>query len=149
MYIENNAKLEDNKSTAYTFLLVGAAGLIFVILYAAGIIRLPLSDYMRVLMTVMLSILFIAFLGIGIIHFKRIKTMKEAADTEDSLTEEIKTWFLASFEEKESKAEGADIYFLRYEQMKEYLHTKYSGLEEEYEDHLLEMMYNELYPEKE
>lgn len=149
MYIENNAKLEDNKSTAYTFLLVGAGGLIFVILYAAGIIKLPLSDYMRILMTVMLSILFIAFLSIGIIHFKRIKSMKEAADVEDSLTNEIKTWFLASFNEKNIDADGADIYFLRYEQMKEYLHTKYSDLEEEYEDHLLEMMYNELYPEKE
>lgn len=149
MYIENNAKLEDNKSTAYTFLLVGTAGLIFVILYAAGIIKLPLSDYMKVLMTVLLSVMFIAFLAIGIIHFKRIKTMKEAADTEDSLTEEIKTWFMASFEEKDIEADGADIYFLRYEQMKEYLHTKYSDLEEEYEDHLLEMMYNELYPEQE
>lgn len=149
MYIENNAKLEDNKSTAYTFLLVGTAGLIFVILYAAGIIKLPLSDYMRILMIVLLSVMFIAFLAIGIIHFKRIKTMKEAADTEDSLTEEIKTWFMASFEEKDIEADGADIYFLRYEQMKEYLHTKYSDLEEEYEDHLLEMMYNELYPEQE
>lgn len=149
MYIENNAKLEDNKSTAYTFLLVGTGGLIFVILYAAGIIKLPLSDYMKVLMTLLLTVMFIAFLGIGIIHFKRIKTMKEAADHEDSLTDEIKTWFLASYEGADVEAEGADVYFLRYEQMKDYLHTKYSDLEEEYEDHLLEMMYNELYSEKE
>ena len=46
VYKEKDAQLEDNRSTAYTFLGVGIAGLIFVILFALDIIKLPMADYM-------------------------------------------------------------------------------------------------------
>ncbi len=36
VYKEKDAQLEDNRSTAYTFLGVGIAGLIFVILFCSG-----------------------------------------------------------------------------------------------------------------
>ena len=42
VYKEKDAQLEDNRSTAYTFLGVGIAGLIFVILFALDIIKLPM-----------------------------------------------------------------------------------------------------------
>ena len=45
VYKEKDAQLEDNRSTAYTFLGVGIAGLIFVILFALDIIKLPMADY--------------------------------------------------------------------------------------------------------
>ena len=44
VYKEKDAQLEDNRSTAYTFLGVGIAGLIFVILFALDIIKLPMAD---------------------------------------------------------------------------------------------------------
>ena len=47
VYKEKDAQLEDNRSTAYTFLGVGIAGLIFVILFALDIIKLPMADYME------------------------------------------------------------------------------------------------------
>lgn len=62
VYKEKDAQLEDNRSTAYTFLGVGIAGLIFVILFALDIIKLPMADYMRVIMIVVMSVLFVIFL---------------------------------------------------------------------------------------
>ena len=59
VYKEKDAQLEDNRSTAYTFLGVGIAGLIFVILFALDIIKLPMADYMRVIMIVVMSVLFV------------------------------------------------------------------------------------------
>ena len=80
VYKEKDAQLEDNRSTAYTFLGVGIAGLIFVILFALDIIKLPMADYMRVIMIVVMSVLFVIFLGIGITHLRKIKQMSEDAD---------------------------------------------------------------------
>ena len=56
VYKEKDAQLEDNRSTAYTFLGVGIAGLIFVILFALDIIKLPMADYMRVIMLSLIHI---------------------------------------------------------------------------------------------
>ena len=82
VYKEKDAQLEDNRSTAYTFLGVGIAGLIFVILFALDIIKLPMADYMRVIMIVVMSVLFVIFLGIGITHFRKINQMSADADME-------------------------------------------------------------------
>ena len=64
VYKEKDAQLEDNRSTAYTFLGVGIAGLIFVILFALDIIKLPMADYMRVIMIVVMSVLFVFSLSL-------------------------------------------------------------------------------------
>ena len=77
VYKEKDAQLEDNRSTAYTFLGVGIAGLIFVILFALDIIKLPMADYMRVIMIVVMSVLFVIFLGIGITHFRKFRYGKQ------------------------------------------------------------------------
>lgn len=153
MYIEKDAKLEDNKTTASTFLLVGGIGLIVIILYAADIIKLPLSDYMRMMVIIVMSILFLIFISIGLIHLSKTKKMTEEAERENRLTEEITSWFMSAYNTSEDRESEEDVsleqlYFIRYEQMKALLHTKYENLPEDYEEHLLETLYDDLYPEK-
>ena len=142
VYKEKDAQLEDNRSTAYTFLGVGIAGLIFVILFALDIIKLPMADYMRVI-----------FLGIGITHFRKINQMSADADMESRRTSEIMEWFSSNYTAEEiDHVSGADSepsmeqrYFIRSDKIAALLHAKFAGLPEDYEEHILEKIYAAYY----
>ena len=138
VYKEKDAQLEDNRSTAYTFLGVGIAGLIFVILFALDIIKLPMADYMRVIMIVVMSVLFVIFLGIGITHFRKINQMSADADMESRRTSEIMEWFSSNYTAEE-------IDFIRSDKIAALLHAKFAGLPEDYEEHILEKIYAAYY----
>ena len=153
VYKEKDAQLEDNRSTAYTFLGVGIAGLIFVILFALDIIKLPMADYMRVIMIVVMSVLFVIFLGIGITHFRKFNQMSADADMESRRTSEIMEWFSSNYTAEEiDHVSGADSepsmeqrYFIRSDKIAALLHAKFAGLPEDYEEHILEKIYAAYY----
>ena len=156
VYKEKDAKLEDSKSTAYTFLFVGAAGVVFLILMNTGVIDIPMTNYMKIMMTVVMSILFLIFLVIGFLHFKGLKQMSADAQAEEDKTSEIMNWFLTSYSGEvldnslaipESMA-MEQLYFIRYERMKVLLDAQYPNLAEDYSEHILELLYGELFPEK-
>ena len=144
VYKEKDAQLEDNRSTAYTFLGVGIAGLIFVILFALDIIKLPMADYMRVIMIVVMSVLFVIFLGIGITHFRKINQMSADADMESRRTSEIMEWFSSNYT-ADSEPSMEQRYFIRSDKIAALLHAKFAGLPEDYEEHILEKIYAAYY----
>ena len=141
VYKEKDAQLEDNRSTAYKFLGVGIAGLIFVILFALDIIKLPMA------------VLFVIFLGIGITHFRKINQMSADADMESRRTSEIMEWFSSNYTAEEiDHVSGADSepsmeqrYFIRSDKIAALLHAKFAGLPEDYEEHILEKIYAAYY----
>lgn len=153
VYQEKNKKLADNKSTAYTFLLIGGCGLIVVLLVALDVIPFPVAAHTRILMGIVMTALFVLFLGIGAVHFRNIRSMAADADMEMNRTAEIRKWFLETYradcDEKTDIAANANteqLYFKRYEQMQAHLHTKYDDLPEDYEEYMLEELYNTVYP---
>lgn len=163
VYQEKDKKLADNKSTAYTFLLIGGGGLILVLLFALDVIPFPAAADTRIMMGIVMTALFIIFLGIGAAHFRKIRQMTADADMEVSRTEEIRTWFLETYpaedaaepvltDSPEATADTDDVnsteqlYFKRYEQMQAHLHIRYDDLAEDYEEYLLEEFYNIIYP---
>ncbi len=148
VYVDKNAAYEDMKSTAYTFLLVGGAGIIFLILFGLGIISFNMAGYMKVLTMIVMGILFIAFFVIGIKYLQKLGTAQEAITSETDLTEEITNWFLASFlcsTQDEDSLSTEQLYFSRYEQMMQHLQTAYPELEEAYADHIIEILYEKVY----
>lgn len=146
-YQEKDKKLADNKSTAYSFLFIGGGGLILVLLFALDILPLPVAPHMRIMMGVVMTVIFVIFLVIGAIHFRKISQMTADAAREKDQNTEIREWFLKTYPADLSEAdEEEQLYFKRYEQMQNHLHTRYPDLPEDYEDYLLEQFYNELYP---
>lgn len=79
----------DMRSSAWTFLFVGGAGFIIIILALIGVYSLPFHDFALVVML----LLFAAFLVIGIISFKNAGKLKELAASEHALIEEITAWY--------------------------------------------------------
>lgn len=148
-YQEKDKKLAENKSTAYSFLLIGGGGLVLVLLFALDILPLPVASHTRILLGIVMTAIFIAFVVIGISHFRKIGQMKTDAAREKQQNTEIREWFLSTYQAELSETDdtGEQLYFRRYEQMQEHLHTRYPGLPQDYEEYLLEQIYNELYPE--
>lgn len=148
-YQEKDKKLAENRSTAYSFLLIGGGGLVLVLLFALDILPLPVAAHTRIMLGVVMTVLFTAFLVIGVVHFRKLGQMAADAKQEKDSNVEIKEWFFKTYpaELTDTDDDAEQLYFKRYYKMREHLHSEYPDLAEDYEDYLLEQFYNELYPD--
>lgn len=155
MYIDPKTKVEDNRSTAWSFSLVGGLGIICLILFQLDILPFQVADYQKIIITVVMGILFLVFLYIGISSFLSMKKIQESADLETSLDKEIMDWFLETYEDamKSFKTEDMDLespetlYYPRYDKISELILEKYPSISEEFKDHIVEQLYASIFPE--
>jgi len=155
VFVESSKKLEDVRSTAYTFTIVGGIGFIAVILLALGILPLKLESFNRTMMAVVMGILFLIFFGVGIRSFLEMKSLKQSSSNEEIRTKTLSEQFFAQadadkidhaiFDRDNLSVE--QLYFRRYEVMKQILLDMDSTLEESYLDYLIESFYGTLFPE--
>lgn len=154
-YVEMGTKYEDMKSTAYSFILVGAAGIILMLLIFTGIIPLQFAAYMKSLMGVVMGVLFLIFLGIGIRSYMQLGSLKLQVKKEFAETEAAKTWFFDNFHaetidsamEIGSMEELQQKYFKRSRYMKQVLSRQFPAYTDAFLDYLTEQFYEEIYPE--
>lgn len=154
-YVEMGTKYEDMKSTAYSFILVGAAGMILLVLLFTGIIPLQFAAYMKSIMGVVMGILFFIFLVIGIRSFTQLGSLKMQVKQEMEQTDAARTWFFESFcaEDVDTSAgltsredEIQQKYFKRSRFMKQALAEQFPSYTDAFLDYLTEQFYEELFP---
>lgn len=150
-YVSRKARTEDMRSTAYTFTLVGALGILFLILFVMGVIPIHTATYMKVIICIVMGAMFLIFFFIGIRSFGQLKSLGEESAAEEQLFSEITGWFRTSY-----KADDIDVhldnsqteemlYFSRYEVMNRFITEKYPDLEESFLDHIIETLYGEIF----
>ncbi len=152
-FVKSSQKLEDVRSTACTFTLVGGIGLIAILLIAFRVIPMDIAAYTRYMMTIVMGILFAIFLAVGIRSFMQMKDLQKQTIKEEDLTDRLKTAFFektdaASIDAKISNISDfsmEQLYFQRYEIMKQILLELDPLLEESYLDHLIESFYGSLF----
>ena len=81
-------KQSETKSSAWTFLLVGSGGFLIITLAIIGIIKLPLNMFALAVMEGM----FLIFLVIAGLSFKKAMKMLEDISRESTLEEKISVW---------------------------------------------------------
>lgn len=151
VYVSNAAKKEDMKSTAYTFTFVGILGIVFLILFACGVLPVHIADYTKIMLCVVMGVMFVIFLFIGIRSFGQLSNLQDAAEKEASQSSEITEWFCntytaASIDASLNTSQPEEmLYFARYEAMKKLLLDQYPTLEEAFLDHMIETLYTELF----
>lgn len=154
-YVEKNIKYEDMKSTACSFLLVGIAGIVLLVLIYSGIIPLQFAPYMKYMMAIVMGGIFLIFLIIGIRSYTKLGDLKAEVLTEQQNTAAAKTWFNKHYSAKAVDA-AVDIdgseelqqkYFLRSSFIKRALQGQFPAYEDSFLDYLTEHLYEELYPE--
>lgn len=154
-YVEMQAKYEDMKSTAYSFILVGTAGLILMALMFAGIIPLQFAAYMKSIMGVVMGGMFLIFLVIGVRSYMQLSELKQKVLKETEDIDAAKNWFFNQF-----SAKSVDVsleireeepmqqkFFRRSHFIKQQLQVQFADFGEPFLDYLAEQFYEELFPQ--
>ena len=150
-YRSKASQTEDMKSTAYTFTGVGIIGLVLLVLFFCGVLPIHITGAARILTGLVMGIMFAIFLWIGIRSFGQIKQLKDATATEDALQDEILKWFLDTYradvidQSVDNDQPEEALYFSRYEVMEKLLLHQYPSLSESFTDHMIELLYAELF----
>jgi hypothetical protein len=154
-YQDKKAKAEDFKSSAYTLLLVGIAGIAALILINMGVLPIKLVGSGKIMTNIVMGVLFLIFIVIGISSFKSFKQYEKEAVDEADLTDRIKSW-ISDNVTKEAIMD--EVYFeedtpeeMKYFKYSEVLKTKITGefgnLNATYLDAISDEIYSELFEE--
>ncbi|MCM1254014.1 MAG: hypothetical protein NC321_14440 [Clostridium sp.] len=153
-YQNSAQKAEDNKSSAYMLLLLGAIGLIACVLILTGVIPLYQNAVTtRYFVCGVMGALFLLFMIFGVISMKNFKILSVKAASEDSLVEEMTKWCKENLYADEIDKElfdGQDMpeeqkYFLRAEKMKELIQAQYMNLDDAFLDNFIDDYYQNLF----
>ncbi len=151
-YQEAVKKAEEYKSGADTLLIVGAAGIIALVLLNLGIIPISLTGFTKALITGVMGVMFVIFLITGITSRKSYNALKAQADTEKDQKSEIQTYLKENIQIEYFDADLIDdepameiLYFRRIEKMKEMIRSTYPGIDVAFMDYIIEETYPEIF----
>ena len=154
-YVKKADKYDDVRSSAFTMLIVGMLGIIFVILSLTQVIVLPFAASTAWLFYTIMSIVFIAFVVGGIISFIRAKGLEEEAEIENQIIDEINEWAKTNLTQENIDVglnldESVEIlYFSRADRIKSKLMHQYEEVDEGLIDLLTENIYTRMYEDDE
>ncbi|MBD5547344.1 MAG: hypothetical protein HDQ97_08090 [Lachnospiraceae bacterium] len=155
VYVNNEERAEENRTSAYTFLIVGGVGFIVIVLFFIGVIDIKVSLTSKYMITGVMGVLFLLFIVMGIISMKNFKTFKRKACKENNLTIEIKKWCMENFSQEEIdglleivEQMEEEKYFQRFDHMKNAVKNQFVNLDEGYLDRLVEEVYPEVFEEE-
>lgn len=153
-YTEANQKYNDVKSTAWTFLLTGTAGIILLLFLWWGILPLSFSKFTLGMMTIVLGSLFLFFLAVSLKSFLEMTSLSDAKDKEERNTLQIQQWFSEHYS-GDSISNGMDfenlpmdqLYFLRFENISRLMKEAFPSLEESFHEYMTEKIYQMYFPD--
>lgn len=154
VYVNNEEKAEENRTSAYTLLLVGGAGIVLVVLFFLGIIDIRVSLINKYVITGVMGVLFVLFVIMGIISMRNFKILKKKATSENNLTKEVQKWCMENLKGNvidESLGLGGQPeelkYFPRFDYIKKAIKKQFLNLDEGYLDRLIEETYSDIFEE--
>lgn len=92
-YVSASAKYEDYRSSGFTFTILGGIGVGVALLNFMDVISLFGGGFS----SGVLLLIFAIFLGLGLFSFSKANSLKNAADVENRLIEEVKGWMDQNF----------------------------------------------------
>lgn len=150
-YVSKRTKKEDMKSTAYSFTLIGIAGIILLILFLAGVFPVETAIHTKIMSGIVMGGMFLIFLCVGLHSFSQIKQLDKEADCEEDTYAKIIEWFRSTYTASDIDAEvnleqpEEMLYFSRYEIMGRFIQESFGDLEESFLDHIIEDLYSEFF----
>lgn len=153
-YRNSAQKAEENKSSAYTLLIVGIIGFIGSLLVLIDVIPIYRNSITtKYLVCGVMGALFLLFIIFGIVSMKTFKILSVKAESEDFILAEITKWCDENinaarideglFDEEDLAEEQK--YFKRTDKMKLLIKEKYMNLEEEFLDHFVDDYYQNVF----
>lgn len=146
-YSSARTRQSETKSSAWTFLIVGGIGFLIITLALLGVVKLPLNAFSLVIMEAM----FLVFLVIAMLSFKKAMRMLDEIASEDSLENRVKEWAKLHLHAEELAAEVEEDtteemkYFMISELIRERIMRAFPEVDDAYAEELTENFYNELF----
>lgn len=152
-YQNSAERAEDNRSSAWTLLVVGGAGMVVLGLGLAGVLPFHLTGTSKYMVYGVMSALFLLFLVMGVISLKNSKIFAQKAESENSLKSTMAKWCqdnLKAGEIDQQLGITEDMtqevrYFKRFEKLKERLNHQFVNLDEAFLDHFIDETYDEVF----
>ena len=156
VYINNDERAEEHRSSAYTLIFVGGIGIVLIGLFFFDVLPFQMVGFSKYMITGVMGVLFILFLVMGIISMKNSQVLAVRASKEGNVTKEIRNWCLNNLsasvidEELFTADEMLELtdeikYFRRFEKLKEVLSNQFLNLDEGYLDQLIDEIYAEIF----
>ena len=154
-YMDSAERAEDNRSSAWTLLLVGGIGVIVLILGFFGIIPFPVSGFSKYMFFGVLMVLCLIFIVSGVISLKKSKVYSAAAETEKDNKQMIIDWCIENevvqkindslLNEGEMSVE--EEYFKRSERLKHVVFSQFQSMSIEFLSDVVDDIYDSLFEE--
>ena len=145
-------RYSDLKSSGIMLLCFGVAGLVFMVLVILDVIPINFSGYNALIAYSVMGIFFGALFISGIMSLVSAKKMNSANDEEKKQLDELNEWRSQNLTKEmiENKfpgdaAEDEQIYFIRYDYMKDALSKEFPDLKEEFLEYYTESVYSEYF----
>ena len=141
LYESSEDKYKDNLSSATTFFVCGAAGIIILILNDLGILKFVVKGNSNfILINIVLGLLFVGFIAIGFWSLKYSKNIKNKAAIENKDTDTILSWLTDNVSKEDIEASYSnDIaeemkYFNRSDYIKNAIKNKFPDTDDNLAD---------------
>lgn len=145
VYTKAAERYKENRSTAWTFCVVGVFGILFTSLNVTGI----LSIMSGTLQYIVSYLMFAGFIAVGLLSFSKTKHFQEMMEKEKNAEEEYKNWLrslpmdkLFSVWNNENSPEENEIVLVHY--LSESLVVRFPEINENFADTLADEYFNEI-----
>ena len=154
-YVNSALQAEENRSSAWTLLVIGGMGILGIILCITGIIPLRIGNpYM---FYGVMSAVFLLFVVMGAVSMKNAKIFAKKAESENSLRDSLLKWSSENLtiEKIDAQIENTEelseeiLYFKRYEIIKKMMNHQFMNLDQGFLEKLIDdEVYDLVFDEK-
>lgn len=152
VYMNHAERAEENRTSAYTLLVVGGIGLLVIILFFMDVIPIQMTLVSKYMISGVMGVMFILFIIMGIVSMRNSRILEKKAGKENNLTQEIKKWCMENLSgdaiDGELAIEGLSEemkYFQRFEKVKIMIQKQFMNLDDAYLDRLIDEVYPEVF----
>lgn len=154
VYMNHAERAEENRTSAYTLLVVGGIGLIAIILFFLDVIHIQVTLISKYMISGVMGVMFILFIIMGVVSMRNSRILEKKAGKENNLTQEIKKWCAENLSmdviDGELAMEGLSEemkYFQRFDKVKTMIQNQFMNLDDAYLDRLIDEVYPEVFEE--
>ena len=153
-YMNNGTRAEENRSSAWVLLVVGALGMLVMILGFSGI--LPFQVGNPYMFYGVMSAVFILFIVMGVVSMRNAKIFEKKAESENSLVDTLLQWSkenLTAEKIDEGIQNAADtpveaLYYKRFEVIRSQMNHQFRNLDQQMLENLIDTkIYEQIFPD--
>jgi len=153
-YEDAGKKAEDYKSGADSLLIVGVIGIIALVLLNLGILPISLPVFTKTMLTIVMGIMFVAFVITGVLSRKSYERLRVQASADKDTKAEIVNYLKESIDVAEFDKDLTDddpsieiLYFRRMEKLKTMVVAYAEDIDMSFAEYILEEVYPDIFEE--